>query len=149
MFQIWEDIQSGKALEDCACLARFFVISFADLKKWSFRYWFAFPALVLDPPASLVQLKPASQHFTLEEAESVSAACNEWRDSSLTTGSLLQLLLLLLLCKFKEWKLKPVLLLDVPFFLVSVSSDDSKATIRHLKDWEPCQGDDHHKVCAN
>lgn len=40
------------------------------------------------------------------------------------------------------------MLLDVPFFLVSVSSDDSKATIRHLKDWEACQGD-HHKVCAN
>ncbi|KAL0692945.1 hypothetical protein Bca4012_060125 [Brassica carinata] len=117
--KIWEDIQSGKALEDCGLLARFLVISFADLKKWSFRYWFAFPALVLDPPASLVELKSASEHFSSEEAESVSAACNEWRDSSLTT--------------------------DVPFFLVSVSSD-SKATIRHLKDWEACQGDDHNKL---
>lgn len=86
-FQIWEDIQSGKALEDCALLSRFLVISFADLKKWSFRYWFAFPALVLDPPASLTELKPASEYFSVEEAESVSAACNGWRDSSLTTGT--------------------------------------------------------------
>ncbi|XP_010481518.1 PREDICTED: ubiquitin-like modifier-activating enzyme atg7 [Camelina sativa] len=116
--KIWDDIQSGKALEDPAVLSRFLVISFADLKKWSFRYWFAFPALVLDPPASLIELKPASEYFSSEEAESVSAACNEWRNSDLTT--------------------------DVPFFLVSVSSD-SKASIRHLKDWKACQGD-HHKL---
>lgn len=65
--QIWEDIQNGKALEDTALLSRFLLISFADLKKWSFHYWFAFPALVLDPPATLVNLKPASQAFSVEE----------------------------------------------------------------------------------
>ncbi|KFK31511.1 hypothetical protein AALP_AA6G122200 [Arabis alpina] len=116
--KIWEDIQTGKAVEDCALLSRFLVISFADLKTWKFRYMFAFPALVLDPPARLVELKPASKYFSSEEAESVSAACNEWRNSSLTSV--------------------------VPFFLVSVSSD-SKATIKHLKDWEACQGD-HQKL---
>ncbi|KDP21082.1 hypothetical protein JCGZ_21553 [Jatropha curcas] len=112
--KIWEDIGSGKAVEDSAVLSRFLLISFADLKNWNFRYWFAFPALVLDPPATVVDLKPASQWFTFEEAESVSAACNEWRNSSLTAG--------------------------VPFFLVCIASD-SHATIRHLKDWEACQRD--------
>ncbi|RVW18862.1 Ubiquitin-like modifier-activating enzyme atg7 [Vitis vinifera] len=107
--KIWNDIHSGRAEEDCSVLSRFLLISFADLKKWSFHYWFAFPALVLDPPATLVDLKPASQWFSLEEAESVSAACNEWRNSSSTA--------------------------DVPFFLVSIASN-SRATIRHLKDWE-------------
>ncbi|GLU13794.1 hypothetical protein SLE2022_304050 [Rubroshorea leprosula] len=112
--KIWDDIHTGKAVENCAALSRFLLISFADLKKWTFHYWFAFPALVLDPPATLVDLKPASQFFTLEEAESVSGACNEWRNSSATA--------------------------DVPFFLISLSSD-SRATVWHLKDWEICQGD--------
>ncbi|GJW62661.1 ubiquitin-like modifier-activating enzyme ATG7, partial [Tanacetum coccineum] len=113
---IWEDIRSGKADEDSSVLSRFLVISFADLKKFNFYYWFAFPALVLDPPATLVDLRPASKWFTPEEAESVSTCCNEWRKSSLTA--------------------------DVPFFLVSISSN-SHATIRPLKDFEACQSEGH------
>lgn len=113
--KIWDDIHSGRAVDDCAALSRFLVISFADLKKWTFNYWFAFPALMLDPPASLLDLRPATQFFSLEEAESVSAACNEWRNSNVTT--------------------------DVPFFLVVISSD-SRATVKHLKDWEGSLGDD-------
>ncbi|XP_065878879.1 ubiquitin-like modifier-activating enzyme atg7 [Euphorbia lathyris] len=113
--KIWDDILSGKAEEDCAVLSRFLLISYADLKKWSFQYWFAFPALALDPPATVAELKPASEWFNLEEAASVSAACNDWRNSSLTA--------------------------DVPFFFICIASD-SHATIRHLKDWEACQRDE-------
>ncbi|KAF5742336.1 hypothetical protein HS088_TW09G00380 [Tripterygium wilfordii] len=117
--KILEDINTGKAVEDSAALSRFIVISFADLKKWSFHYWFAFPALVLDPAATVVNLMPASQWFCSEEAESVSAACNEWRNASLTA--------------------------DVPFFLITISSD-SHATLWHLRDYEACQGDGHKLV---
>lgn len=112
--KIWDDIHTGKAVEDSAVLSRFLLISFADLKKWTFHYWFAFPALVLDPPATLVDLRRASQYFSLEEAKSVSAACNEWRKSSLTA--------------------------DVPFFLVCIDPN-SLATVKHIKDWETCQSD--------
>lgn len=110
--KIWDDIRNGKVEKDCALLSRFLVISFADLKKWSFYYSVAFPALVLDPPATLVDLKPASEWFSLEEAESVSNACNEWRSSTITAG--------------------------VPFFLVTIASN-SHARVRHLNDWESCQ----------
>ncbi|KAJ4975702.1 hypothetical protein NE237_000808 [Protea cynaroides] len=113
--KIWEDIHSGKAEEDPAVLSRFLLISFADLKKWSFHYWFAFPALVLEPPATLTDLRPAAQCFSPEEAESVSAACNKWRNSSSTA--------------------------DVPFFLVTIASN-LHASIRPLRDWETCQSDD-------
>lgn len=114
--KIWEDIRSGKAEEDASVLLRFLLISFADLKKFNFYYWFAFPALVIDPPVTLVDLRPASKWFTPEEAESVSACCNEWRVSSLTAG--------------------------VPFFLVSISSN-SHATTRPLKDFGACQREGH------
>ncbi|KAL6329667.1 hypothetical protein AAG906_026402 [Vitis piasezkii] len=51
--------------------------------------------------------KDGSILSSLEEAELVSAACNEWRNSSS--------------------------IVDVPFFLISIASN-SRATIRHLKD---------------
>ncbi|KAI4304413.1 hypothetical protein MLD38_039927 [Melastoma candidum] len=112
-FEIWDDIHSGKAVEDSTVLSRFLVISFADLKRWSFYYWFAFPALVLEPAATLINIKPALQWLSTVEAESLSTSCNEWRNSSLTA--------------------------DVPLFLVNIAPDSS-VCIRHLKDWETCQG---------
>ncbi|XP_047255791.1 ubiquitin-like modifier-activating enzyme atg7 isoform X2 [Capsicum annuum] len=117
--KVWDDIYSGKVEEDGSVLLRFLVISFADLKKWSFHYWFAFPALVLDPPATLVNLKPALQCFTSEEAESLSRACNEWRSKSSTA--------------------------DIPFFLVTISSNSS-VTLRNIRELEACQNNGQKQV---
>ncbi|KAK1386456.1 Ubiquitin-like modifier-activating enzyme ATG7 [Heracleum sosnowskyi] len=114
--KIWEDIHSGRVVQESSLLSRFLIISFADLKQWKFYYRFAFPALKLDPPATIASLEPASQCFSLQEAESLTVACNEWRNSSTTA--------------------------DVPFFLVSIDSN-SHASLRHLKDWEVCRSDGH------
>ncbi|KAJ3670895.1 hypothetical protein LUZ60_008321 [Juncus effusus] len=112
--KILEDILSGKVEEDPSLLLRFIIISFADLKKWGFYYWCAFPALVLDPPAKLLKIKPALFALSSKEANSLKEACNEWRNSSETT--------------------------DVPFFLVCISSNLS-VTLRPLKDFEECKSD--------
>lgn len=110
--KIWEDIHSGKVEEDSSLLCRFFLISYADLKKWNFYYWFAFPALVLEPPAMLTDLQRASEVFSIEEGTALLAACNEWRQSTSTAG--------------------------VPFFLVHIISN-IVVKLRPLRDWEACQ----------
>ncbi|XP_020584577.1 ubiquitin-like modifier-activating enzyme atg7 [Phalaenopsis equestris] len=107
--KIFDDIISGKADEDCSVLSRFLLISFADLKKWTFHHWFAFPALSLDPPATFVNIQPASKVLIPQETKSLAMACNEWRNSNITAG--------------------------VPFFFVFISSN-AHVTIRPLKDWE-------------
>ncbi|EKM57005.1 uncharacterized protein PHACADRAFT_254465 [Phanerochaete carnosa HHB-10118-sp] len=43
--EIWKDIQSGSTSK----LTKFLLITFADLKKYRYYYWFAFPAFVAKP----------------------------------------------------------------------------------------------------
>ncbi|KAL3643503.1 Autophagy protein 7 [Castilleja foliolosa] len=117
--KIWEDILSGKVENDVSLLLRFLVVSFADLKKWSFHYWFVFPALTFDPPVTVVDLKPAAQWFSSQEVGSIATACNDWRNTCSTT--------------------------DVPFFLVSISTNSS-ATIKYLSEFEDCQRVNGNKV---
>ncbi|EHY59934.1 Autophagy protein 7 [Exophiala dermatitidis] len=47
---IWEAINDGTIYSCPSLLVSFLVLSYADLKKYKFYYWFAFPALVMDPP---------------------------------------------------------------------------------------------------
>ena len=43
--KLWRSVVSGEALEDPSLLVPFLVLTFADLKSWTFSYWFCFPAL--------------------------------------------------------------------------------------------------------
>ena len=52
---IWDAINDGTIYSCPSLLASLLVLSFADLKKYKFNYWFAFPALVMDPPWAPVQ----------------------------------------------------------------------------------------------
>ncbi|CAE6461216.1 unnamed protein product [Rhizoctonia solani] len=47
--ELWAAINSDTALTDLSYLNKFLVLTFADLKKYKFFYWFAFPALVAKP----------------------------------------------------------------------------------------------------
>ncbi|KAL5474974.1 hypothetical protein EMCRGX_G027015 [Ephydatia muelleri] len=44
--KIQEDIASGAALITPNLLSRFFLLTYADLKKYNYYYWFLFPAIV-------------------------------------------------------------------------------------------------------
>jgi ubiquitin-like modifier-activating enzyme ATG7 len=52
---IWDAINDGTIYSCPSLLASFLVLSFADLKKYKFNYWFAFPALVMDSPWTPVE----------------------------------------------------------------------------------------------
>ncbi|OCT58714.1 hypothetical protein XELAEV_18001856mg [Xenopus laevis] len=61
-FDIWEAIRSGAAIEDPTLLTKFLLLTFSDLKRYRFYYWFCFPALclqegirLLQPPTSLAE----------------------------------------------------------------------------------------------
>lgn len=67
MLQIWDEITSGRAEAYSSLLSRFFIISFADLKKWTFMYRFAFPGLVMSPQATADACQLASDVFNSDE----------------------------------------------------------------------------------
>jgi len=73
---VWEHIVSGAATASPALLNRFLLVTFADLKRFAFYYWFAFPALV--PPQPLRALSPPQR---LPDAVG-SVAATEWVDAS-------------------------------------------------------------------
>eukprot|EP00039_Didymoeca_costata_P001914 m.56210 g.56210 ORF g.56210 m.56210 type:complete len:686 (-) comp11025_c0_seq2:1628-3685(-) len=70
--QIWQDIKSGEALKNPSLLNRFVLFTFANLKKFQYRYWFGFPAARVggDPVASLPQ--SITDIFSKEELDSFS-----------------------------------------------------------------------------
>ncbi|KAJ5757845.1 uncharacterized protein N7511_006539 [Penicillium nucicola] len=46
---VWDSIKDGTIFSCPSLLASFIIVSFADLKKYNFHYWFAFPAIHSDP----------------------------------------------------------------------------------------------------
>ncbi|EFQ98909.1 E1-like protein-activating enzyme Gsa7p/Apg7p [Nannizzia gypsea CBS 118893] len=62
---IWEAINDGTIYSCPSLLASFTVLSFADLKKYKFSYWFAFPAIHSSPPWA-----PAASSINKEEVDS-------------------------------------------------------------------------------
>ncbi|CAF0732532.1 unnamed protein product [Brachionus calyciflorus] len=69
---IWNDIKTGRALDDPNLLIRFCLIVFANLKSYTFHYWFAFPAITF-PLKSYYQLKTNkfTEIFTSEQSNKI------------------------------------------------------------------------------
>uniref|UniRef100_A0A8C9C5E9 Ubiquitin-like modifier-activating enzyme ATG7 n=1 Tax=Phocoena sinus TaxID=42100 RepID=A0A8C9C5E9_PHOSS len=53
--EIWESIRSGAALDNPVLLNKFLLLTFADLKKYHFYYWFCSPALCLPESIPLIR----------------------------------------------------------------------------------------------
>ncbi|KAI8838400.1 hypothetical protein BC829DRAFT_447404 [Chytridium lagenaria] len=88
--KIWDAIQSGEALKDPSLLSRFLLITFADLKKYKFYFWFAFPAFNLpNHPFTMAQgerAKPLKSVWTPEQMTSLHVQVNAFRSSPQGSG---------------------------------------------------------------
>ncbi|XP_014676491.1 PREDICTED: ubiquitin-like modifier-activating enzyme ATG7 [Priapulus caudatus] len=65
--KMWNDIQSGAALRQPDLLSRFLLLCFADLKKYHYYYWFAFPALSLPEKCNVLETKTLKQYYGSEK----------------------------------------------------------------------------------
>ena len=63
----WSKIADNSWINDPEMLTTFNVRMFADLKKYLFYYWFAFPAFSLSPEVTLKSCDPASSVFTPDQ----------------------------------------------------------------------------------
>lgn len=58
--QVWDAIHDGTIFSCPSLLSSYLIVSFADLKKYKFHYWFAFPAIHSDPTWSLAQTQASA-----------------------------------------------------------------------------------------
>ncbi|KAK4657876.1 Autophagy protein 7 [Podospora pseudocomata] len=75
--QIWDAIQDGTIYSVPSLLSSFAILSFADLKKYRFTYWFAFPALHFKKP--LWERSGDVERLNSRESEALVESVGTWR----------------------------------------------------------------------
>ena len=76
--QLWSDITEGVSERDPSRLARFVLLVFPDLKAFTFRYWFAFPALKLETAVMCSAVTQLQAAYTAQECSGIVHACTSW-----------------------------------------------------------------------
>ncbi|KAM3514309.1 hypothetical protein MY11210_001984 [Beauveria gryllotalpidicola] len=76
--QIWDAINDGTIYSVPSLLSSFVILSYADLKKYKFTYWFAFPALHSDPAW---RRSGPSERLTPDETTALVDRVGTWRYS--------------------------------------------------------------------
>jgi len=110
--KIWNIIADGSWLDNPGELTKFSVLMFADLKKFMFFYWFAFPALNIPTSVTVSSCEEGKDVLSSEQLESLTRVLREEGDNSVYS---------LLLIEEKGVKVAPLKKL--------VSVDTSKAVI--------------------
>eukprot|EP00111_Clytia_hemisphaerica_P010491 TCONS_00030654-protein len=69
--KIFQDIQSGAVDQDPNLLNRFALLTFADLKKYHFYYWFAFPAITVQENFKAKKTSPITEYLSTQQLDSL------------------------------------------------------------------------------
>ncbi|KAI9736810.1 MAG: Autophagy protein 7 [Claussenomyces sp. TS43310] len=77
-YPIWDAINDGTIYSVPSLLSSFTILSFADLKKYKFHYWFGFPALHSDP---IWERRAEISRFTGHETTALVDRVGTWRYS--------------------------------------------------------------------
>jgi ubiquitin-like modifier-activating enzyme ATG7 len=80
--KVWEAIVSGRAIDDPSLLTQFFLITFADLKKYHYYYWFAFPALCPEEAVTADKAVSLETYLTSEQMMSLQSSWDRLPTSS-------------------------------------------------------------------
>ncbi|KAI9206057.1 uncharacterized protein BJ171DRAFT_580131 [Polychytrium aggregatum] len=91
--QIWQDICSGAALDDPSLLSRFLLVTFADLKKYKYFYWFAFPALMPTLPLRLQEgtaVAPLAEYYSEQQIAALYQSFSTLRERQPSKASFFQ-----------------------------------------------------------
>ncbi|CAF1015529.1 unnamed protein product [Adineta ricciae] len=74
---LWNDFIHGRALVDPQKLNRFYLLIFADLKKYIYHYWFAFPTFLVPTSFNLLnQVQSIGERFSADEITTISNLLN-------------------------------------------------------------------------
>ncbi|KAF9111549.1 Autophagy protein 7 [Mortierella sp. AM989] len=85
--QIWDDITSGRAIADPSLLNKFLLLTFADLKKFKFFYWFAFPALQADPAWTTDAMQEITSIWSPAKISNLSIQVDQYRQTNTPSQS--------------------------------------------------------------
>ena len=69
--QIWDDIISGRAIEDPSLISRFLLLAHADLKHYRYYYWFAFTTAYITDVNVVGDPAPISSRFSQSQIDSL------------------------------------------------------------------------------
>ncbi|PIA16129.1 E1-like protein-activating, partial [Coemansia reversa NRRL 1564] len=67
--EVLDAIRSGKATQKPELLWPFLLLTFADLKKYLFHHWFAFPAVTADPPDTVTEVPVPISKFVARDTD--------------------------------------------------------------------------------
>lgn len=83
---IWSDIITGNAVKDPSLLNRFILITYANLKKYTFNYLCGFPVLVPTFPFKAISVNNIAEIFNQEQIKNLYTKFDEFRTANIKSN---------------------------------------------------------------